>query len=900
MTILIRFLPAARLIGLRQLFKLMILVMSMILAGGANAQLPLQPVGSPFDLTGFIQSATLNPGGDVLTGGTLKVNGHTVIVPRNTILQMPAFALTWAQLFSMAPAPYGPFQTGLAMNDSPTPLATYEVHVQGNRIGNTYIAGLIFISQQSLNSGQGFINFMDYANNEMRVGGTIGDPTTGTRVKINDPIGRFAPAFNGDPRFTIDTDNPTVRTETGYPMGFPHSDPAIAPDPLIPQTNRPINPATGFYQTIFTMPAPGPNVTPNSFFAAPFEVGDYISYAGTLMKDGSSPTAGPMPASLASTYVAAHTIIANLGIFTAPGSNPAYVATDVMLLGVGGTPINGIPQEATARTRFEGFCTDPTRIVDLFGIDVDACSTATADRNWGSIDVDPGPLGGGAVMGRWRFRPPSKVLSLPAAGTFLPATRMMRSVLRGAYTAAAPVMSGNGLITGQYAAPIFDFLFPENLGVGNPPVPLNFAEFPFLANGTGAFNGVNVGQLSPWPSTIAVVPVCGGPQFPPPPVPVPPVANAGLAKTVGSGAFVALDGTGSSDPSALAITYAWTQTAGPAVTLNSTAVATPTFTAPTLAVGAPNALLTFQLVVTNSAGTPSTLAGVSITVTAPPPVKLAPVANAGAAQTVASGAIVQLNGTASSDPNTPALPFTLNWVQTGFGGQPPVAISNPAAATPTFHAPVTAAQTVLTFTLTATNTAPLSSNASVNITVNPAVAPVANAGANQGVKVNNAVTLSGSLSTDPNGLPLTYTWTQVSGTPVVLTGANTVSPTFTAPAAPSVLGFTLTVNNGLLNSAAALVTVTVNANVADTVNITVAEYRTGQQRLTINATSSILDGTPVLTLMGFGINGTGVPMSYQGNGLYIVVLSGVAQPATVTVNSSFGGTKTSALTKLRQ
>jgi len=52
--------------------------------------------------------------------------------------------------------------------------------------------------------------------------------------------------------------------------------------------------------------------------------------------------------------------------------------------------------------------------------------------------------------------------------------------------------------------------------------------------------------------------------------------------------------------------------------------------------------------------------------------------------------------------------------------------------------------------------------------------------------------------------------------------------------------------------------------------------------------------------MGFGINGTGVPMSYQGNGLYIVVLSGVAQPATVTVNSSFGGTKTSALTKLRQ
>ena len=96
------------------------------------------------------------------------------------------------------------------------------------------------------------------------------------------------------------------------------------------------------------------------------------------------------------------------------------------------------------------------------------------------------------------------------------------------------------------------------------------------------------------------------------------------------------------------------------------------------------------------------------------------------------------------------------------------------------------------------------------------------------------------------------------------------------------------------------VTVTVNPNVADTVNITVAEYRIGQQRLTVNATSSIVDGTPALTLMGYGVNGAGVQMTYQGNGLYIVILSGVSQPATVTVNSSFGGTRTSALTKLRQ
>ena len=87
---------------------------------------------------------------------------------------------------------------------------------------------------------------------------------------------------------------------------------------------------------------------------------------------------------MAATYIAAHTIIANIGIFTAPGTNPAYVATDVMILGVGGLPIAGLAAEATVRTRFEGFTTDTgaviPRNISLWGMDVDACSTATSDR----------------------------------------------------------------------------------------------------------------------------------------------------------------------------------------------------------------------------------------------------------------------------------------------------------------------------------------------------------------------------------------------------------------------------------------------------------------------------------------------------------------------------------------
>jgi hypothetical protein len=881
----------------RRMFRLGIALLA--LAGASlRAQLPLQAVGSSFDLTGFMETATLDAPGDLLAGGTLKVNGIVVTVPRNTILQMPALALTWQQVFTLAPPPYGPAQTGLALNDVPAPLTPYEVHVQGNRIGDRYIAGLVFLSQQSLNTGQGFINFLDYANGELRVGGLLGDPSTGTRVKINDPSGRFAPAYTLDRRFTIDTDNPTVRSATGYPMGLPHSDPAVKDDPLLPQSNRPRDDLTGFPQSLFTMPKPGPGITPDAFLAAPFQVGDLITYSGCLMKDGPQPSAGPLPAAgRAATYVAAHTIIANVGIYTFPGSNPAYVAVDVMILGAGGTPIAGLPQEATARTRFEGFCTDPSRVVDLFGIDGDACSSNTGDRPWGSIDVDQGAAAGGAVLGRWRFRPPGKALSMPPSGAFLPATRELRAVLRGAYNAAVPVVSGNGLITGQYHAPIFTFLFPENLAVGNPPVPFNFNEFPFLVNGTGGFSGVNAGQLTPFPGTSVPTPACN-----PAVVPAPPTANAGAAQAALAGATVTLTGAASTDPIGLPLTFAWTQTAGPAVVLKGATTANPTFTAPAPAAGAPSAVLTFQLVVTNTAGlvSPAALTQVTVTVSVPGP-PAPPVANAGAAQAVASGAVVQLNGTATTDPNIPARPVTFLWAQTGFGGLPPVTLSSPSAATPTFRAPVITglAPVVLTFKLTASNNLPLSATATVAVTVKPASAPQANAGPDQGVKLPAVVHLDGSLSSDPSGLPLTYAWTQVSGPAVALAASTTVSPSFITPAKPGVLGFTLTVSNGLLTSTPALVTVTVNASANDTVIITLAEYRLAQQRLTLTASSTIADGTPALTLQGYGPNGAGVAMTYAGGGLYTVTLSGVAQPNAVTVTSSFGGSATSGLTRIR-
>src|SRR5215470_4163323 len=81
-------------------------------AGAAGAQLPI-PASTQFDLTGFLQEATLDAGGDHV-GGTLMVNGQVVIVPANTIVIYPANALTWKELFTKAPAPWGSTMTGMA------------------------------------------------------------------------------------------------------------------------------------------------------------------------------------------------------------------------------------------------------------------------------------------------------------------------------------------------------------------------------------------------------------------------------------------------------------------------------------------------------------------------------------------------------------------------------------------------------------------------------------------------------------------------------------------------------------------------------------------------------------------------------------------------------------------
>jgi hypothetical protein len=484
---------------------------------------PVSPV-IPFDIVGAIQNFTVLVPGNLYSGGNITVNGVNVLIPTNLVITMPASYQTVGQLFANSPVAG---QSALALADIPAPIAAYEVTIAGNVVNGVYIAGLVSIAQQSLNIGAGVIKSINNATGALCVGAAIGacNPLTDARVIINDPSGRYGLAKpSPDTRFAVDTDNPTIHARSGYPMCVPRVGlPAI--DPRCPDTNRPG--PIGARLTTFAMsaaaviagapftptgiPAGGPLTNPNE--QAPLVVGDVINYSGVLARDATG------------VYVAAYSIEANVGIYTAPGA-PNYIYMDAPLLGTGPAfcPPNA---ECQARLRTTVQMTDPSGNVRpvIYAVDETQAgartlrplssllvNTAQIGRWVFATDKDTNTFGGANGPGAPREH---AVLASPGVGAtgagFLPlatgtalASNRDPVVAPGAALPPGAPNTANGLLAGQYVSPTGEFIFPEPIIGGAPMTPYNFRCLRFLVNGWGQGGGLpSIGRLVPFPEVIA-------------------------------------------------------------------------------------------------------------------------------------------------------------------------------------------------------------------------------------------------------------------------------------------------------------------------------------------------------------------------------------------------------------
>jgi hypothetical protein len=193
------------------------------------------------------------------------------------------------------------------------------------------------------------------------------------------------------------------------------------------------------------------------------------------------------------------------------------------------------------------------------------------------------------------------------------------------------------------------------------------------------------------------------------------VADAGLERSAGANSPVVLNGAASSAENGGPLGYSWSQVGGPPVAINGANSPTPSLTTPSHPT-----LLTFALTVNQG-----------VLVSAPDYVRVRvpgaspnPTAVVGPSQSVAAGARVTLDGSASWDPESASLAY--GWTQTG---GPPVALSDPNSSTPSFTAPSGAAST-LTFTLVVSNGVQASAPASVQVAV--AAAPPSGGGGKGG------------------------------------------------------------------------------------------------------------------------------------------------------------------------
>jgi hypothetical protein len=210
-------------------------------------------------------------------------------------------------------------------------------------------------------------------------------------------------------------------------------------------------------------------------------------------------------------------------------------------------------------------------------------------------------------------------------------------------------------------------------------------------------------------------------------------ANAGPDQSVVVGSVVTLDGSKSTGANGSLITYQWSmfsRPAGSGAALSSATVVNPTFTADLAGSYVLN-------LVVNDGKVNSAPATVTITASV---ANAAPVADAGTPQSVTTGSVVTLDGSASSDANGD--PLAYSWAFTSRPAGSSAALSSATVVNPTFTADLAGAYVLnLVVNDGEVNSAP----ATVTITASGAAPEVTTLSASAGptVTLNGIVTANG-------------------------------------------------------------------------------------------------------------------------------------------------------------
>ncbi|KAK1995144.1 hypothetical protein LX36DRAFT_640306 [Colletotrichum falcatum] len=262
------------------------------------------------------------------TGGTIVVNGFTVNVPKNLLVQFPAAWVPWKEFVAQKGSFVG-----------------YETLVIGNSINGEPRVAQVQLYEFFEGLSSGFVESVDFEDGSLKI-------QNGPVVRISDPNAVFSRGYAAAPLMTADDQSPSITSFSGFPMCIPRN----ATDPLCPLSNRPFA-------------GPGTFTAPDPLVMAPFQAGDFITFSG--FRQGGEV--------IAFSIVAQNVQITTLG-------DLVYVRMELGLLGID----NPSPNAEIAESRFIGFVSNNRATVTLFAMDVDPCTGATSDRIIASMGLRGG------------------------------------------------------------------------------------------------------------------------------------------------------------------------------------------------------------------------------------------------------------------------------------------------------------------------------------------------------------------------------------------------------------------------------------------------------------------------------------------------------------------------------